>query len=84
MDAAKSRYKRVRSELMSLPVSICSLDKLIFYWHNGDQLEGIISLYVDDFLYFGSDEFRNRIIVRLEELFCIGSLAPSSVKYVGG
>ena len=82
-DAARSWYERVRSELMSLSVSVCSLDESIFYWYNGDHLEGIICLYVDDFLYFGSDEFRNRIIVRLEELFCIGSSASSSVKYVG-
>ena len=74
---------RVKSELLKLSIKICNLDKSLFYWYNGNVLEGVICVYVDDFLWTGTAEFKNCVIEKLYSLFCIGNLAHNSFKYVG-
>ena len=47
------------------------------------KLEGIISIYVDDFLYAGTQKFIVDIVNKLKDKFLIGSSASQTFKYVG-
>ena len=82
-DAARQWYLRVKEELLKLNLSAASLDPALFSWHNGDNLEGIICLYVDDFLWAGSKLFKSQVVDKLNHLFLIGSTASKAFKYVG-
>ena len=82
-DAARQWYLRVRQELLNLGMSTASLDPALFSWHTNDQLEGVICLYVDDFLWAGSPLFKAQIVDRLSDLFLIGTAASKAFKYVG-
>ena len=82
-DAGRAWYMRVNSELQSLSLKRCSLDPSLFLWYNNDCLSGIICLYVDDFLWTGCHKFYTSIIVKLWDLFLIGSSSTKSFKYIG-
>ena len=44
----------------------------VFYWHDGTELLGIISVHVDDFLSTGVADFENNIVNNLRLTFKIG------------
>ena len=82
-DAARNWYLRVKKELINLGVEQCSLDKAIFFWYKDGQLEGIICLYVDNFLFAGSHCFLNSIIKSFMKIFNVGSTGSDNFTYVG-
>ena len=82
-DAARAWYLRVKDELEKLKVKKCSLDNSLFMWYENGVLEGLICIYVDDFLWVGSDAFKNTIIEQLKEKFLIGSSGSAAFKYIG-
>ena len=82
-DAARAWYNRVKSELTSLSVVRCSLDKGLFMWYRKGQLEGMMAIYVDDFLWAGTSSFEKCVIRELRAKFLIGNSASKSFKYVG-
>ena len=51
MRCSKGLIIKVKSELLALSVKICPYDPPLFTWYNGDGLQGIICVYVDDFLW---------------------------------
>ena len=82
-DAARAWYLRVKDELSSLSVKMCDLDNSLFLWYNKGKLEGIICIYVDDFLWSGTPCFENEVINKLKGKFLIGSSASIAFTYVG-
>ena len=82
-DPARGWYKRVKSELKSLGVTISPLDNSLFFWHVEDIFKGIICVYVDDFLFGGTQLFLDTIIKKLINKFRIGSSAKITFTYVG-
>ena len=82
-DAARAWYLRVKKELKDLSVEICNLDNSLFAWKREGKLEGIICIYVDDFLYAGTENFYKKVILKLKEKFLIGSTESMAFTYVG-
>ena len=82
-DAARAWYLRVRDELLKLGVQASSHDSALFSWTRNGNLEGIICVYVDDFLFAGSEIFYNEIITKLQALFLVGAVEQGVFKYVG-
>jgi len=82
-DAARAWYLRVKDELKLLSIEICSVDKSLFFWRRNGKIEGIICIYVDDFLYAGTQLFCNMVIEKLKEKFLIGSAEAINFTYVG-
>ena len=72
-DAARAWYMRVKEELKLLSIEMCSVDNSLFFWRRNGIIEGIICIYVDDFLYAGTQRFCNMVIGKLKEKFLIGS-----------
>ena len=82
-DAARAWYLRVKKELLELSVKVCSLDPSLFVWYKENILEGILCVYVDDFLWAGTAAFKTNVIDKIYDLFSIGSAESSSFKYIG-
>ena len=82
-DAARAWYLRVKEKLENLRVKKCSLDNSLFMWYHNGVLEGLICIYVDDFLWVGSEAFENNIIEGLKKKFLIGSSGSAAFKYIG-
>ena len=83
VDAARAWYIRVKDELIKLGVEKCPLDNSFFFWHVDGVLEGAICLYVDDFLFTGTQNFIETIINNLMKKFKIGSTGNVNFTYVG-
>ena len=82
-DAARAWYFRVKDELKSLSVEMCQLDNSLFTWKRNGKIEGLICIYVDDFLYSGTHLFCQMIMKKLKEKFLIGSSESITFTYVG-
>ena len=82
-DAARQWYLRVKRLLMDLGASVSSLDPALFSWKRRDRIEGIVCTYVDDFLWAGTQVFKEQVIDKLCQTFFIGSTDSKAFKYVG-
>lgn len=82
-DAARQWYLRVKCVLLDLGASVSSLDPALFYWKEGDKVEGVVCTHVDDFLWAGTSSFEKRVICKLGQTFLIGSTASKAFKYLG-
>ena len=82
-DAARAWYLRVKGELCKLGMTPSRYDSAIFSWKHGGNLEGFVCVYVDDFLWCGTQKFQKEIIQKINQLFFIGSNASGVFKYVG-
>ena len=82
-DAARQWFLRVTDELKHLGMKTSSLDSALFSWNHSGGLQGVICLYVDDFLWAGTQIFKNMIVDKLSDMFLIGSSASKAFKYIG-
>ena len=82
-DAARAWYDRLMKELKSLKVTMCGVEPSLYFWHHNKKLEGMLAIYVDDFLWAGTKEFKEHIIDRLKQKFLIGSSGSKSFTYLG-
>lgn len=82
-DAARHWYLRVKSQLLDFGAKMSLLDSALFSWRCNDKVEGVICIYVDDFLWAGTAEFMKHVIDRLSQVFLIGSSESKALKYVG-
>ena len=59
-------------------------DQALFF-HNGvnNDLDGIICIHVDDFLWAGSKAFESKVIQSISTQFKVGSTASCAFKYIG-
>lgn len=82
-DAARHWYLRVKNQLTDLGAQVCSLDPALFSWRWNGRTEGVICIYVDDFLWAGTPEFESKVIAQLRHIFLIGNSESKAFKYVG-
>ena len=81
-DASRFWYFRVKDELTRLGCKVSKLDSSLFTYHT-DQLEGILIVHVDDFMFAGTVNFYQSVIVKLKETFHISKENNSIFKYLG-
>ena len=65
-------YTRVKSFLLSIGLKMSKGDPSIFYYYNGNVLQGLIAIFVDDFLWSGTNDFETSYISKLRKNFVIG------------
>lgn len=82
-DAARAWYMRVKEQLIDIGLIMCKYDHAMFSYVVNGTLEGLICLYVDDFLYCGTSTFENEIISRVSESFQVGNSESGAFKYIG-
>ena len=82
-DAARAWYLRVKQELLELGMIMAASDSTIFSYFTGESLEGLICIYVDDFLWVGTPLFKSRIIDQIGKAFQVGNFSTGIFKYIG-
>ena len=82
-DAARSWYLRVKDQLLSMGLKMCSYDNAIFSYSYKGVFQGLICIYVDDFLYCGTDIFQKNIVSKIYTNFQIGSSEAGLFRYLG-
>ena len=60
--------------LLSLGMQQSMGDNCLFYFWKNDKLEGLIFIYVDDYLSLGSDVFHREVISKLREKYHFGKV----------
>lgn len=83
VDASRNWFLSVKKELLQLKCEQSKLDPALFYWHQKGKLEGMFLMHVDDFLWAGSEAFKDRVISPLRLKFRCGKEMDSSFRYVG-
>jgi transposase InsO family protein len=83
VDASRNWFLSVKKELQLLHCEESKLDPALFYWHQGDKLDGLFLMHVDDFLWAGSDRFKQDVILPLRMKFHCGKELDCSFRYIG-
>ena len=58
-------------------------DSALFLWHIDNQLVGIVTLHVDDFIYCGTQSWLVTVMQVLEKRLHIGAHCRNTFKYIG-
>ena len=82
-DACKHWYDKVKQELLALNVFVSKLDPAVFTYHKNGELQGILIVHVDDFLFGGSELFYINVIEHLRKVFVVGLEETEHFKYIG-
>ena len=84
IDASRLWYLRIH-ELLTSKFGMLSivLDEAMFIWKSQDALEGMICLHVDDFIWAGSEKFKNQVMEEFTKTFQIKCQEEGSFKYIG-
>ena len=82
-DAAKMFYEKVKGSMLSAGIEKCPHDDAFFYWNQKGKVDGAMSIHVDDFIFGGTDEFKQMLNDSILKDFAIGSINISSFKYLG-
>ena len=84
VDASKKWYDSVKCFMLENGGTQSTTDPSVFYWHSHDNnVHGCILSYVDDFLWFGNNNFKLFIIDKLCNTFTISKHINSNFKYIG-
>ena len=82
-DASRTWYLRVRQELEKVGVQVSTYDEAIFHWKTGKGFEGLICCHVDDFLWGGSEKFREEVVEKTKQTFEVSKEDKGDLKYIG-
>lgn len=63
-DAPRAWYSKLRSEIIKLGGTVSRYDPALYMWYDKKKLYGILVTHVDDFLYCGTDQFLENVIVK--------------------
>ena len=83
VDASRKWYIKVKGVLISLDVKISKADPSLFYYYHNNELQGIIAIHVDDFLWCGSDYVFRNVIEKIHNQFIIGKEFNIAFRYLG-
>ena len=82
-DAARNWFLSVGEFLRGLNCKQSFLDKALFRWYSGEQLQGIFLMHVDDFLFAGTELFKRKVIEPLCQYFKVGKQQEGVFRYIG-
>ena len=82
-DAARAWYDTVKNEMVKLGMRISKYDPALFMFFNGESLEGLVCIHVDDFCWGGTRGFEECVILKLKKDFLVGTTDSGNFKYVG-
>ena len=82
-DAPRAWYEKVKSEMKLLGATLSKFDNALFMWHKNEEVIGILVTHVDDFIFGGTDEWKNSVIGAIRKKFKISSSNSGSFKFLG-
>ena len=82
-DASRKWYLKVKEELVRAGAEVSKFDEALFFWKQDNCLHGILSTHVDDFLFYGSNNFEDAVINKIRKKFQISKEESETFKYLG-
>ena len=82
-DASLTWYHRIKAFVLTNRGKVSEIDLPMFTRHEKNSLNGVITVYVDDFLFAGNEKFQNTVIANLWQTFAIGKEESKQFKYLG-
>ena len=82
-DAAKAWYVKVVKVVEELRGVRSRLEPNIFFWREGEDIQGVLCTHVDDFCYGGTESFLRETIGKLREKLKVGEQESLRFKYIG-
>ena len=82
-DASRMWYIKVKEELEKLGGQPVCVDPAFFYWKNNDEVCGVMTSHVDDFLHSGDQLFKKNVLDKLRRTFEISSESADVFAYLG-
>ena len=64
-DASLTWYHRIKAFVLTNRGKVSEIDLPMFTRHEKNSLNGVITVYVDDFLFAGNEKFQNTVIANL-------------------
>ena len=83
VDASRQWYNTVKQVLLQLGFKMSKAEPSLFYYKNNNELEGIVTIHVDDFLNAGSEYFFQEIILKIRQKFTMGKECNTAFRYLG-
>ena len=81
--SSKKWYNCIYNALIGFGVKKSRFDPALFYWYQGDEIQGILGGHVDDFFWAGSDDFEAQIIRKICKTFKISTLLKDNFPFLG-
>ena len=82
-DAPREWYDHVCEEMKKLGGKVSLYDKSVFMWRNESNLEGLITIHVDNFEYCSKSSWHKKVINKLFQMCNISKKEKGPFKYVG-
>eukprot|EP00435_Cladocopium_sp_Y103_P072500 s192_g40.t1 len=85
-DAPRSWWLSFSKTLQDLGMKQSELDPCVYFWYNkenGEQLEGVIALHVDDMVIGGSDVFHEKVLSLLKQRYPFKHWKLKQGKFLG-
>ena len=82
-DASLMWYNRIIKFVTTCNSKVSKIDPALFLWHKNMNLEGFIIVQVDDFLWAGTENFKQTVISQLKETFHIGKIENTIFNFLG-
>ena len=82
-DASHRWYNWVKSFLLSIGLQMSKGDPSIFNYYNNNVLQGLIAIFVDDFLWSSNNDFKTGYISNVHKNFVLSKEGHSVFWYLG-
>ena len=82
-DAPKAWWRSFSTALIRLGLRPSKFDPCVFWYFNGDEIEGVIALHVDDMILGGGEVFRKHVIEQLKGLYPFKHWKEGSGEFLG-
>ena len=82
-DAAQMWYNCVKDQMKNAGIERCPHDDAFFFWKPNKDLQGTMSIHVDDFIFGGTPKFRDHVEKTALLPFNIGDRQEGSFTFLG-
>ena len=82
-DAARMWYDMVKEQVTIAGIDKCPHDDAFFYWTEKEDIGGIMSIHVDDFVFSGGKQFTEKLENEVLKPFTVGSEEERQFDFLG-
>ena len=82
-DAPRSWWESFSKTLKNLGMRQSELDPCTYYWYHEGELQGLVALHVDDMIIGGSEEFHEKVLFQLRQVYPFKHWKTGGGKFLG-
>ena len=83
VDASRNFNQQLDTDLLEAGCTRSTFDKAMYFFHEGDDLIGILAVHVDDVCFAGSGKFYKEIIEKIVRKYTVGRIESDSFNFTG-